>query len=411
MTTVLPTNPYGRCFISYRRTRLDEIRRVIAALHDHGIPTWQDETDLDAVPFESALRDTIASPDTASGLLWITPEVADSLVTLDVEIPGLVSRAERGDGFYLQPVTAGGLDHAGAADVTRSSRTMNDFGTWNSHRVRTDPVSDEDAAAVARRVLKQRVEKIHIALPPGAPIVIDVYTRTPVIYYADAALTVNLTHRFDGRQAHPDAWQRGLPALEAIVSSVASGAPHRPIRLRGKLGLPTTVALGVAFMETRSLDAAWVQPTTDRPDTLYSLAAGRVPSGFGVTVKPGRVDARDLAVLVNVRESCVGAVNATSDLPPFRAQVHADPPASYPHLFADPGEAVDLAYEVVHKVRAARREYGYIGTAHLFIAGPVGLAFLLGQLLNTLGPVQTYEHVSYDGVGQYRPAVTVVPTD
>jgi hypothetical protein len=35
---------------------------------------------------------------------------------------------------------------------------------------------------------------------------------------------------------------------------------------------------------------------------------------------------------------------------------------------------------------------------------------LIGQLLNTLGPVQTYEHVSTDGVGVYVSAALLTPS-
>jgi hypothetical protein len=49
---------------------------------------------------------------------------------------------------------------------------------------------------------------------------------------------------------------------------------------------------------------------------------------------------------------------------------------------------------------APRREYGNIGTVHLFMAAPAGRAMLVGQLLNTFGAVQTYEHVTVDGSGQ-----------
>jgi hypothetical protein len=38
-----------------------------------------------------------------------------------------------------------------------------------------------------------------------------------------------------------------------------------------------------------------------------------------------------------------------------------------------------------------------------WLALPAGLAMLIGQLLNTLGPVQTYEHISTEGVGVYVP--------
>jgi SMODS-associated and fused to various effectors sensor domain len=84
-------------------------------------------------------------------------------------------------------------------------------------------------------------------------------------------------------------------------------------------------------------------------------------------------------------------------LPPLRALVHVTRPGSYPHLIRTPGEATDVALAVQHGMRTARREYGNIGTVHLFMAAPAGLAMLIGQLLNTFGAVQTYEHVTVDG--------------
>jgi hypothetical protein len=60
-------------------------------------------------------------------------------------------------------------------------------------------------------------------------------------------------------------------------------------------------------------------------------------------------------------------------------------------------------------MRTARREYGSIGTVHLFMAAPAGTAVLVGQLLNTLGAVQTYEHLSIDGSGCYKPAALLRP--
>jgi SMODS-associated and fused to various effectors sensor domain len=56
-----------------------------------------------------------------------------------------------------------------------------------------------------------------------------------------------------------------------------------------------------------------------------------------------------------------------------------------------------------------RREYGNIGTVHLFMVAPAGLAVLVGQLLNTFGAVQTYEHVLTDGSGEYKRAVLLRP--
>jgi hypothetical protein len=74
-----------------------------------------------------------------------------------------------------------------------------------------------------------------------------------------------------------------------------------------------------------------------------------------------------------------------------------------------PGEATDAALAVQDGMRAARCEYGNIGTVHHFMAAPAGLAMLIGQSLNTFGSVHTYEHVTVDGSGQYRPAALLRP--
>ena len=72
------TKPTGVSFISYRRSRLDEAELLINAQHDHGIPTWQDITDLPTGPTVPGLRKVLADPNTANALLWVTPDVADS---------------------------------------------------------------------------------------------------------------------------------------------------------------------------------------------------------------------------------------------------------------------------------------------------------------------------------------------
>ena len=117
-----------------------------------------------------------------------------------------------------------------------------------------------------------------------------------------------------------------------------------------------------------------------------------------------------MAVLVSVSENVVPAFQATSGLGPFRGMVTATAPAGHPHMFDSPGQAVDLAHDVVRKIREAESRYGTVGVVHLFIAGPAGLAFVIGQLLNTWGAVTTYDHVSATGTGTYAPAVTLKPS-
>jgi hypothetical protein len=69
-----------------------------------------------------------------------------------------------------------------------------------------------------------------------------------------------------------------------------------------------------------------------------------------------------------------------------------------------------LAAEIRDHLRETRRKLGALGKIHLFQAVPAGLAVLLGQYLNTLGPVQTYEHIPIDSTGRYQKAALLQPS-
>ena len=81
------TLPTGKSFISYRRTRLDEVKELVASQKERGIPTWQDIEDPRTEPTETELRNVLASNDIANVLLWITPDVGQSSMITRVEVP------------------------------------------------------------------------------------------------------------------------------------------------------------------------------------------------------------------------------------------------------------------------------------------------------------------------------------
>ena len=62
------------------------------------------------------------------------------------------------------------------------------------------------------------------------------------------------------------------------------------------------------------------------------------------------------------------------------------------------------------EIRKALHGYPEITCVHLFMAVPVGLAMMIGQLLNNVPSVQTYELVADDGGKVYRPAVRLRPS-
>jgi hypothetical protein len=118
--------------------------------------------------------------------------------------------------------------------------------------------------------------------------------------------------------------------------------------------------------------------------------------GLACAAAPDGIDATELALIVSVTHNIMADVCScfTKNFP-FRALVHVhDPHAkSEARCQLSPADAVQLAHLAVNGLRGAWNTYKVRGTVHLFLAVPAGLAFLIGQLLNGFGDVQTYEHI------------------
>lgn len=405
------TDPTGRSFLSYKRSRAAEGALLIQAQHDHGIPTWQDVANLGSVPTEDELRRVLAEGTTASGVLFITPEVASSPIISQVELPKIIQRAEARDGFFVVPLAAGSLDYARAAEVSSNHLSAQNLSDWNMHQVPGAAISPGNSAEVARRVLVQRLAAIHQHLPPDQALRVGLFVRRAPPFQPGDALALDWSGRFSNKEAAPALWQNTLlPALDRIAKAIRQHAPGRAVEAFGLPTLPAAAAFGCAFLATSGLSAAWRQIVPGRDDQIWTLAASRANSGFKPQLLSKDPNARDVAVLVSVADNTEPVFAATQNtLPPLRALVHVMRPGVYPHLIRSPGEATDVALAVQDGMRTARREYGNIGTFHLFMAVPAGLAMLIGQLINTFGAVQTYEHVTVDGSGQYRPAALLRP--
>jgi hypothetical protein len=328
-----------------------------------------------------------------------------------VEVPKIVRRAEQRDGFFVVPLAAGGLDFARAAEATSNHLSAQNLADWNMHRVPAAAISAAHAAEIASRVLIQRIVAIHRNLPQGQPLRIGLFVRKPPPFEPGTALALDWSARFADKEAGPDTWRDTLlPALERIAKVIRQHAPGREVEAFGLPTLPAAAALGCAFLSTSGLRASWRQIAPGRDDQLWSLSQPKTDSGFKPQIMSKEPSARDIAVLVSVADNTEPVFAAYQrNLSALRALVHITRPGAYPHIIQTPGEATDVALAVQDGMRTARREYGNIGTAHLFMAAPAGLAMMIGQLLNTFGAVQTYEHVTVDGSGQYRPAALLRP--
>jgi hypothetical protein len=430
------TTPTGRSFLSYRRACAADAELLIAAQHDIGIPTWQDVRNLPEEPAEEAIRQVLRDPTTANAILWLTPEIADSPMIQRVEIPEILRRFEQvspspgahpsdqtgGDGrggrgvrsrlqaptdapFFVLPVLARGLDYPDV-DTLLDPRFAAGLQHWNLRRIPSPhPITPPEAAQVAAWVLERRLAAIHQSLPPDAPLRLSLFTREPAPFEPDTiALSLDWSRRFAGREAHPGAWHEHLlPALRTVALQIRAQAGGRNLEAEGLPSLAACVALGCAFVDPRRPALAWRQ-TYRGTEQLWSLHAPAEDSGYTAHTRSLDLDARDLAVLVSVTQNVEPAFAASSpDLPRFRALIHLTRSGDdYPQRLAGSGEAVDLVEKILRAVKSAQATYRDAQCTHLFLAVPAAVALMIGQLANTLGPLQTYEHVPVDAVGRYR---------
>ena len=407
------TDATGRSFLSYRRSRSTEASLLIAAQHDHGVPTWQDQRDLNEVPTGDELRRILEDRLTANALLWITPDVETSDVIRKIEMPGILTRVRAEDGFFLIPVCAGGISYQRAGEVVDQQLSIDKLSDWNLRKVSADPIGNDESAQIARHVLTRRLQAVHRQLDPGLPLRITLHTRTRPAFQPGTTLMLDWSERFCGRETDAATWEQILlPALREVASAIRLHGGGRPVVASGLLSIPAATALGVAFLAQGGQSISWSQYTPGRPDQLWANDVEREPSGFTYKTTERDISGRDLAVLVSVVEDVEPAFSQTAKhtLPAFRAVARIFHPEHKRFDITSPGKAADIAATVIEAIRTARASYRPMGTVHLFMAAPVGLAMLIGQGLNTFGDVQTYEHIPTDGVGCYRPAAKVTPS-
>jgi hypothetical protein len=407
------TDPTGPIFLSYKRERAHEAGLLVDALRDHGVPTWQDVSDLPSDITETALDQVLSDGATSGAVLLATPEVERSDVIRKIEVPRIFDRAARRDGFFVIPIAAGKLGYSDMARVLGPGLGLTDIASYNVTRATVDVLDEKFAATIGRRALRERLSAIHRSSATDQPVGLQISTRTALPKTAGIALRADLTHRFEGRHARAGMWEhRLLPAFTAMATEIARSAPGRSVVVSGFPALPAAVALGAAFPSLGPVRAAWIQEQAKFgvPTVRWSLDVPDEDCGFVAEVRAQSAAHDDLALLVSATNDVVHDFTMSRSGLALRAVVHLKPAEPGPvRLHLGPGQARNLACRAVDAIRGAVAELSARGTIHLFLATPAGVAFMIGQQLNTLGRVQTYEH---DPTGQtpYQPAAALSPS-
>jgi hypothetical protein len=401
------TNPCGRVFVSYRRTRATETANLARRLKDRGVPLWIDISDLGHDSTEAQITEALENEACAGAVAWVTPEVADSAVIRRIEVPGIVQRARRRDGFFAVMAIAGGLTYAEAAPVAAENLGTEDLRFWNTHKVDGNPAPATELDRLADVILRERLQAIAATLSANEPWRVGIWVRRAPPADRREALELDWHEIFDGRQAARDAWDAELlPALRSVHAELTRIGVDRGLVVAGYPTLSTAVALGRMFPAVAGISVAWDQMAPDGSRDLWSLGALPEGSGFSVTTRGSDPRGDGLAVVVSVAQDARGAYGASS-LPAMRAVIEVTPVVERTSKQLTAGAARQLVHEVADAVRQAKTTHIGVREIHLFLACPVGLAIMIGQLLNAVGPMTVYEHVDDDAVGHYVPEVRI----
>jgi hypothetical protein len=172
--------------------------------------------------------------------------------------------------------------------------------------------------------------------------------------------------------------------------------------VRGALRQATFFRVGAALPDTRGHELRYVQK-----QQLWSTDAPKASIGEPDVVRTPVGGGSDLAVAVGVATNPTAAVVEylrTAKIPVDDLLTVQPATGADDRAVADAGQAVAYAQQIRDRVRQEldRRPAQRV---HLFLAGPGGLALLLGHRWNRIRPTVVYEHL---GPGRgYIPAFTV----
>jgi len=399
------TDPNGEMFVSYRRNQADIAEALVKSLHEHGIRTWRDVSDLRTEPTQAELRRVLDGSDLAGGIVLVSEDVAESEIILELELPELHDRWRNDEDFFVVIALCPGVDYDDAEEILGECPTVRDFSGWNMIKLGSQAETPAAADDVTTDVLTERVRLIHEQLNDDEPLDCSIDTYGPPTYSPQPTVAIDWSSYFADGLPTPRIWdQRLIPRLNEVIDIVEESAPERPLRFRGHARLPTAFALGRCLQTTRGVDTTWLQRSGGQHNP-WNVHSDAEESGLDGDLHVNNVSGSDLAVLVSVTNEVDPAVGRSdSELPDFGGVLELSVGDDVGSSLTS-SEAAHAAGVFQQEIQRALNQLSATSTIHLFMAVPVGLAFLFGQQTNTFPPVQTY--ILPDGERTYQQAAVV----
>lgn len=410
------TDVAGSIFISYRRSpgrRSGDAEALLVrdALRDRGVPTWRDLDDLNPVPTEEDLAETLNSDAIAGAVLLVSPEMQESQMVRTVEAPAILDRCRRRDGFVLKPVLIK-LDYHDVDRVLGHPGAFQKIGYFNLDRIAKESLESDDARRIAKAVLKQRLAAVRLR-NSDRPVSVGLYSRRSPSAKG-YTLCHDVTPYFGGREATCGAYAKIENALYDAATALAATGERIPIIARGNASLPLGVLFGAVYSPF-VFDLVWKQAAPSATEETWSLMCGVTDVGTTVRHTRGALDSEDLVLAVSINADVDRAASEYLDLANFspRATISVgleSGPLQRGQTIS-PQQGLKIVYDAIDAVRNFQSQLRMTrANLHLFLACPLSLAVLIGQNLNTFGKCVVYEHFS-DRTPSYAPVHRFEPSN
>jgi hypothetical protein len=229
-------------------------------------------------------------------------------------------------------------------------------------------------------------------VPAAAVLSVQAIDSDPHAGDADEAL--DWVFRDDGDNPRERVVPREQSAWQAIAEQLDAAAARLEERgftstlVRGSMRQATFFRVGAALPNTRQHELFYRQG-----QQMWATSAGKTTADVAVATRELGHSA-ELAVAVGITLDPTDEVVrfiSQSDLPIGRLVTIAPAAGTDDQSVTSPGHAVALAEAIRNAARAAVSDTDAT-RVHLFLAGPGGLALLLGHRWNRVAPTLVYEH-------------------
>ncbi|MFD6694772.1 SAVED domain-containing protein [Micromonospora aurantiaca (nom. illeg.)] len=234
--------------------------------------------------------------------------------------------------------------------------------------------------------------------------VLSVATLKPDPLKTQAVHVLDWVDRFDGDDAFsrrrpraPFTWQQ----LQADVEDIPHHLGAVPqVALTGSLRQAIAFLIGATLRMVTNVDLAVTQR-----GQLWESAADYDQVVHPILAEHSLGIGQDLALAVEVATPMTDDVLdflRTQQVPVDRLVVLQPPRGAKDNAISTPAAAVALTVGLRDQARRSAKGHPRI---HLFLAGPMGLALLLGHRWNRVAPTTVYEEIRHNV--QYEPAFTI----